>query len=303
MTIRLRAIALALSAFLVFQTPGAAWAQEQAAVDRKLLPNGESSFTFKNWDGPAIKVWTFVPEGIDPATAPVLIGMHGMDRDADRYLRQWKGIAQAKGFIAIFPEFSRKSFASSREYNLGNIAKRGSTTLRPRNEWSFAAIEPLFDEVVARVGGFQKGYTLYGHSAGSQFVHRFLLTQRNTRVNRFLAANAGYYTLPTFALAYPEGINGMDLTTEDLKAALATDTVILLGDRDTDTEGENLNRSDGAMRQGKHRFARGKYFFDFAQEMARRQGWDFNWKLQVVPGVAHDNGGIALAAGDLVVSK
>jgi hypothetical protein len=76
--------------------------------------------------------------------------------------------------------------------------------------------------------------------------------------------------------------------------------VLLLGDRDTDPNEDSLNRSAGAMQQGPHRLARGHYFHRFGQEMAQREGWRFGWSVREVPGVAHDNGGIARAAGDLV---
>ena len=77
-------------------------------------------------------------------------------------------------------------------------------------------------------------------------------------------------------------------------------SLLLLGDRDVDSDDESLNRSQGAMMQGEHRFARGKYFHAFGKEMARREGWAFGWSVREVLGVAHDNGGIARAAGDLV---
>ena len=298
---RLRMAALALAACFTFQIGDAVRAEEVAASPRASLPAGESSFTFRNWDGPAFKVWAIVPDDIDRAQAPVLIMLHGASRAPERDLDKWRDVAQRRGFIAIAPEFSRRIFPSSREYNLGHLANRGSTALRPRAQWTFAAIEPLFDDVVARLGSSQQGYTLYGHSAGSQFAHRFLLTQRGTRALRILAANAGWYTLPTFALDYPYGLNGTDLSTADLKVALAADVVILLGDADTDEQDPSLNRSDGAMMQGENRFARGQYFYNFGREMALRQGWEYNWSVRIVPGVAHENRGIALAAGDLVV--
>jgi poly(3-hydroxybutyrate) depolymerase len=299
MTNRLRAALALLLAALVPSLPATA-RNAGATTTSSTLPAGNGEFTFDAWQGPPFKVFTFVPEGIDPATAPILIVMHGVNRDADRYLAQWRAPAQQCGFIAIVPEFARSAFPTSREYNLGHLSPRGETALRPRGRWSFAAIEPLFDAVVAKAGGRQQGYTLYGHSAGSQFVHRFLLTQRNPRAHRFIAANAGWYTLPTFAIEYPFGLGGTDMGTADLKAALAADTVILLGTRDTDSQAANLNTSKGAMMQGKHRFARGQYFYGFGKEMARREGWEFGWSLRQVPGIGHDNGGMARAAGALV---
>lgn len=282
--------------------PALAQAEEQVPDETgaQALPSGTSSFAFAGWPGPRLEVWAHVPDGLDAASAPIVIVMHGQQRDADRYIRQWSEVADACGFIAIAPEFSRGNFRSSREYNLGHLQERGSDRLRPREQWSFTAIEPLFDAVVARLAGTQEGYTLYGHSAGAQFVHRFALIQRDTRARRFIAANAGWYTLPTFAIAYPFGLGGTGLEEADLERALASDMVILLGEEDTDPAEESLNRSEGAMMQGEHRFARGRYFTSFGAEMARRQGWDFGWSARGVPGVAHDNGGMARAAGTLV---
>ena len=184
-----RKLCLALGC-LALAVPPAAVAKSSPQSAPTRLPTGTGEFTFDAWAGPQLKVWTYVPDGIDPATAPILIVMHGVNRDADRYLAQWRGPAGDCGFVVIAPEFSRSRFPGSNAYNLGHITASGQTGLRPRKDWSFAAIEPLFDEVVARLGGSQQGYTLYGHSAGSQFVHRLLLTGHGGRATRVLAANA-----------------------------------------------------------------------------------------------------------------
>ena len=285
---------------LALAVPPAALAEPPRQSSQARLPSGTGEFVFDSWAGPQLKVWTYVPDEIDPATAPVLIVMHGVNRDADRYLAQWQGPASDCGFVVIAPEFSRSSFPGSNAYNLGHVTASGKADLRPRENWSFAAIEPLFDEVVARLGSGQRGYTLYGHSAGSQFVHRSLLTGHANRARRVLAANAGWYTLPSLVLEYPFGLNGTGVEQDQLRAALAHDMVILLGDRDTDIDDPNLNTSAGAMKQGPHRLARGRNFHAMGEEAARQEGWTFGWSLREVPGVAHDNGGIARASGDLV---
>ncbi len=202
--------------------------------------------------------------------------------------------------MIIAPEFSRAQFVTSRYYNLGGVFDRGSDIARPEAQWTFSAIEPLFDEVVARLGSNQTHYTLYGHSAGSQFVHRLLLLKPNARAKRFLAANAGWYTFADPSIDWPFGLAGAPAGEHELRRALAKDVVVLLGDQDSDPDHESLNRSDGAMRQGPHRFARGQAFFSEAQALAQRNGWEFGWSLRVIPGVAHSNGGIAQGSFDLV---
>jgi hypothetical protein len=264
------------------------------------IPEGNGTFAFSEWAGPTIPVWTYVPDGADPRDAPILFVMHGAKREPQRYLSDWIEGAQQGGFIIIAPEFSRAQFSTSRYYNLGGVFDRRSEIARPEEQWAFSAIEPLFDEVVERLGGKQTHYTLYGHSAGSQFVHRFLMLKPNARVKRFLAANAGWYTFADPTINWPFGLAGAPSHEGDLRKALAKDVVILLGDQDSDPNHESLNRSDGAMRQGPHRFARGQAFFSEAQTLAQRNGWEFGWSLRVIPGVAHSNGGIAKGAFDLV---
>jgi hypothetical protein len=50
------------------------------------------------------------------------------------------------------------------------------------------------------------------------------------------------------------------------------------------------------MRQGKHRFERGHYFYQQAQLAAEEFQVDFTWKLATVPEVGHSNGLMAKAA-------
>ncbi len=144
------------------------------------------------------------------------------------------------------------------------------------------------------------GYTVYRHSAGSQFVHRFLFFKCDARAQRYLAANAGWYTFADPAIAYPFDLGSIPIGKEGLRAALAKDVVLLLGDEDNDRNQSALNRSDGAMVQGPHRFARGQAFFEAARTYAEQRRWEFGWSLRVVEGVAHSNGGMAQGAYDLI---
>ena len=262
-----------------------------------LSPDG-SRFVFSDWDGPDIPVWYLLPKGY-AADTPVVIVMHGVKRDADRYLAEWAPLAREYGFILLVPEFSKQDFPGAAGYNLGNVfAADGSKN--PENMWSFSAIDPLFEKVKKDLGSNRAGYRLYGHSAGSQFVHRFLLYKPDAKIELAISANAGWYTAPVEEEAYPYGLNGSGIERNSLKPLFGKNVIILLGDKDIDPNHKSLRRTPDAMRQGQHRFARGHYFFDAARQMADMLGVAFNWKLETVAGAEHRNDQMAVAAAPIL---
>ncbi|MFU7529617.1 hypothetical protein [Qipengyuania sp. ASV99] len=292
----LRFAALIFAAAILAAGPAAAQADDSQIE----LSEKRGKFTFSGWDGPEITVWTYVPEGIDRTAAPIVMVMHGVNRDGWRYRDEWIDNAKQGGFIVVAPEFSNGNFPRAAGYNLGAMFDEETGAPRPEALWSYSAIEPIFDEIVARLGGSQTHYTLYGHSAGSQFVHRFLFMKPETRARRYIAANAGWYTFADPAIAFPFGLGGTAATEEGLRLALAKDVLVLLGDQDTDPNHRSLNRSEGAMQQGPHRFARGVAFYEAARAYAAQRGWEFGWQIRRVPGVAHSNSGMAAGAVALI---
>jgi len=77
---------------------------------------------------------------------------------------------------------------------------------------------------------------------------------------------------------------------------------VLLGSEDIDPNHPALPRQPGAMAQGQHRLARGMLFFAKAREAATRLGVRFTWRLETVPGIAHDNSGMAARAATIARS-
>jgi len=209
---------------------------------------GEEQWQFDGWQGPAIEVRMFVPEGVTAET-PIVMVMHGWSREAQRYFDDWRVLGAENDFIVVVPHFSVKDFPSSWNYNLGNVFERQSRKLLPQSEWTFTAIESIFDAVVAKVGGSQTEYTLFGHSAGSQFVHRFLYYMPDARVKRYLAANAGWYTMPDFDTEYPYGLGGAAISEEQLIAAFQKDVVLMLGREDLDQTDPDLRNTPEAKRR------------------------------------------------------
>ena len=295
------ALWLALGVALFSAQPVLADSPVLLSVDggKQPLATGESSFMLSDWGGPDLPVLAYVPYSAKPASAPILIMMHGARRRPGSYLDAWKDLAKKHRFIVVAPHFTREAYPGSRSYNLGN---RETADGAPQDEaaWSFSVLEPLFDAVTERLGSTQTRYHLYGHSAGSQFVHRFLYFKPDARVKRYYAANAGWYTVPDFTAPYPYGLQGSGIDEWTVRGALGKDVVVLLGDADTDTADDSLRTAPEAMRQGPHRYARGLYFFRYAKAQAQALGAPFNWRVGIVEGVAHSNAGMAAAAAPMI---
>lgn len=229
------------------------------------------------------------------ADRPVVFVMHGVGRNAEEYRDQWHKLAIEHDFLLVVPEFSKRQYPGSEAYNLGNVFDAAGR-LRPATEWSFSTIEPIFDEVRRHFGMTTKAYAIYGHSAGGQFVHRFLYHVPKARVTRVVVANAGWYTMPVYNVAFPYGLRNSVVSSADLAATLAMPVTILLGEQDIDPEHPSLNREPEALLQGPHRFARGQAFFAAAADASARLGVPFGWQLVTVPDAGHDNRLMAPAA-------
>ncbi len=256
------------------------------------LGEGRFFYSYPHYQKP-IPVWYSYPPSLDRNSA-VFIVMHGNSRTAKGYRDAWKKHAHKYGFLLIVPEFSKKDFPGSRSYHLGNRFDKDGKSI-PEHLWSFSVIDPLFETVKKMTRNVSKKYLLYGHSAGSQFVHRFLMFKPKAKVGIAIAANAGWYTLPDFKADYPYGLRNSGAGRNHLAQALQKKLVVFLGDQDTDPTDSLLRTTKEAMEQGAHRFARGKTFLRFAQEAARSLGVPCLWSVQVAPGVAHSNSGMAAA--------
>ena len=203
---------------------------------RFIAPGTSGSFEFNGYaplrDRP-VRVWFDAPAG-DLRAAKVLVVMHGQSRTAQDYRDAWVSEARRYGALLIVPEFSEALYPGSDAYNLGNVGRE------PESRWTYSLIEPLVDFVRADVGSRSDGYYLFGHSAGAQFVHRFLLLKPQNRVTRAVSANAGWYTAPEAGVDFPYGLRGGPVSDSGLRSALADSLTVLLGENDTDPNDADL---------------------------------------------------------------
>lgn len=262
------------------------------------LKPGSGSFLFTGWAGKPLPVHYYLPEKATEATR-ILFVIHGAGRDAAGYRDAWIPYAQQGQYIVLTPEYSKADFPTALTYNVGHIFDEAGKP-RPREQWSFASIEPMFDLVRKATGTKVPNYAIYGHSAGGQFVHRFVMLMPNARYTRAVAANPGWYTTPDLEVDYPYGLKNAPIDKSGLVAAVGKPLTILLGTADIDPNHHQLSRTPDAMKQGPHRLARGEYFYAYGQRTAKELGVPLAWKLEYAPEVAHSNVGMSKFAEKLV---
>lgn len=198
-------------------------------------------------------------------------------------------------------EFPVAYYPSTTEYILGGINKSQSNVgILAKDSWNFNYVEAIFDAVKLLTKSVQTSYDMWGHSAGGQFVHRFCTFMETTRVNRAVAANSGWYTLPDAKESFPYGYKEIADVRWDkqLPRLFARNFYVQLGGNDTSTSG--LNNKEGSVAQGVSRLERGKFYYATSQSIAKSNGASFNWKLSIVPGVGHEPEKMAKAAMEIL---
>jgi len=262
---------------------------------------GQASFDFTSPGNPPIKVFYKIPPRITKDTK-MLIVMAGRQRNAEEYLMSWVEWADKNNYVVLSPLFDDTNWPEPLGYNFGNIAtgREASNTSNPRSKWAFTVIEQLFDEGRKKFGVRADRYDLFGHSAGGQFVHRFMLYNPDNRVRTAIAGNPGFYTLPDTTAVFPYGVKNSPhpITEKQIRAWTDRELILMRGTADVERT-ENLRQSLEADAQGKNRFERAAYMFARVKELNPKAPW----KLIDVPGVAHDQKGMALAAQKVLETR
>ena len=254
------------------------------------LKTGTDSFVmyaYKTNERRSIKVWTYKPENWKNNDRIIFV-MHGGGRNADDYLDAWKIIAEEQNILVLAPEFANKfSKYNTNDYQEGNLFTFFGTS-NPKEEWAYTVIENIFDHVKETNDIKNESYDLFGHSAGGQFVHRMILLMPEARINKAIAANAGFYTLPIENLEYPYGLKNTQISSNTIQKSFEKQLIILLGENDNDPSLGTFRETDLAMQQGEHRLARGLNFYKTAFNLAEKKSWDFNWKVDTIKNVGHN---------------
>lgn len=264
------------------------------ARDDRGVQAGNGYYVFTDMNGNAdrpVTVLTYRPVSWN-VSGPVLIVIPGASRSAVFTREIWRPYGDIFSCLIVVPEFPLKHYPDDSWYALGNLFDESGNP-NPAENWTYMAIEHLFDDMRRRTGARQETYLLFGHSAGAQFVHRMVTFLPEARYSRAVAANAGVYLMPAGTVAYPFGLQGSPLPESGLPKVFSRKLIVMSGADDTNPSDSGLAVFPLAMAQGRTRLERAENYYAAAQREAGIRNVPLNWEYIIVPGVGHSEAGMA----------
>lgn len=281
-------INLIISLFIATVLCSCEWKSDEEDLVLNKLGTGHGIVTYTDYaplKNKPINLHFYIPEG-DIKSMPIVFIFPGTGRNANDYLAAWMNKFKDKQAIAIALEFPQDYYSTS-EYIEGNMFKNNKPL--PEEQWSYSVIEAIFSYVKEETGNQASKYSMFGHSAGAQFVHRFVTFKQNTHLDKAIAANSGWYTVPNTQIEYPYGLKNSGYSDNTpLTHLFSSSLIVALGDQDTDPNDSSLRHTPEADAQGLYRFARGEHYYSECERISKANNMLFSWKKIVVKGVAHD---------------
>lgn len=238
-----------------------------------------------------IRVFYHIPANATSLT-PILFVFHGSDRNAKYSRDQMIAQADKLGFIIIAPEFSEALYPTADNYNLGGLFVDGdnpsSTTLNAESIWTYSVVEPIFEFMKINIGSSLPTFDVFGHSAGGQFVHRFLLFKPLAKINRLVTASSGWYTMFDNTIDFPYGTKKSPAEGANYNNLFNKKVFVLVGENDVDPNSFDLRHNEIVDKQGLNRLERAQYFYTKSREAATKSAGAFNWKYYPLKGAGHD---------------
>lgn len=222
----------------------------------------------------------------------IFVIFHGQDRKVDFFIEGLKKESESKNLLLICPEFDKEKYPGDRCYNYGNVMTNHYKNLMPKTQWTYNAANRIIDDVIKRTKADKSKIIFFGHSAGGQFMHRYLFFADKIKADRVIAASSGVYCMPYENIRFPYGLKNIPITNNELKRAYETDVIIMVGEEDI-LRGKYFPKSAEADEQGLTRLERGKNFFAKSKLKAEELNAKFNWQFVAVPNVRHS--GIKMA--------
>jgi len=239
--------------------------------------------TFAYWNKPDVEIFYITPERINKETKVIFV-IHGNSRNAEDYLSAWIPHVINKNVIVAAPQFRKIDF---RYFFLLEMAESSGKINSNNNEYINNSISLFFNYLKSKFSLSTETYRMFGHSAGAQFTHRYMLLSMDNRISNTVIANAGWYTFITDD-EFPYGINNspINISNEQIKWFMSKKANLLIGSDDIGFK--SVNSSKGAKLQGLTRVDRAANYFDSLIMNAESRGYALRWNYRVLDRVDHD---------------
>lgn len=239
--------------------------------------------TYAYWNKPDIELFYITPKKIDKDTE-LLFVMHGNDRNAKDYISAWIPYIKNKNIIVVAPRFDKRNY---RYFFLLESANSSGVINNNSNDYINSSISSFYNFFKSKFSLNTNKYMMFGHSAGAQFTHRYMLLSNDKRISSAVVANAGWYTFLNGA-DFPYGINNspIDITPSDIRWFMSNRSSLLIGGNDISLN--DVNSSRGAINQGRTRLDRANNYFNVMIDIADKENIPLRWTYKVVDRVGHD---------------
>ena len=245
--------------------------------------NQVNKILYASWDKPDVEIFYTLPKEINNQTK-VLFIIHGNSRDVKKYLNLWLEDAKDKNVILVAPHFTKENYPN---FGTLQIAKSSGKILNDQSNNLTNSISSFFTYFKSKYNLESSTYRIFGFSAGSQFVHRYLMYGKDTRTEKAVLGSAGWYTFLNEE-KYPYGTKNMPIEKERYEWFLSRRVLFILGNKDNDPNHPTLNLSKGAKKQGNNRYERGQNYFDNLLNFSKKNKIPFRWRYKVVPSLDHN---------------
>lgn len=239
---------------------------------------GEGGFRLA-WSGNPVDVLTYSPAGL-PKDRPVVMSLHGYSRMAAPMMERWRPLADIHGFHVIVPHFDD-------EYFPGDSYAMGGRDMGVSGQRPIDALSQIFDQAKAHAGLTASEFGLFGHSAGAQLAHRYLMFGDEARVRAAVVSAAGWFTMPDPESRWPYGLAGTPVDLVDLDPLWQKKVLLLVGDSDVGSQ--DLRWTGEALAQGMTRIARSRSYYNRACKVAAQRGVEIDWQIEMVGDCGHES--------------
>lgn len=260
--------------------------------------------------------FVYVPQSM-PTEPDILVLVHGTPAKSDTpektavyYINNWLDFAEEQGIVLIAPAFSHENF-SSRKGEIEDMMT-GYRGLFGReigaDEWALRIVN-AYQQALGDTDG---KFSLYGHSAGGQFVGRFLVTHPEV-VEKAVITAAATYPQPNPDLAWPFGMGELHTQIEWDENTIVNEDVIpdvdkwleatqipltvIVGMNDTAGQPERPGQ------KGANRMLIGRNWVQDMKQFAQEHGLECGYEFEAIPGKGHSMSGLVAFSQEAMASQ